>query len=99
MAKLALKKIHDTPTHTMSVQVQGVVRRDDGTKMMSTKDFRRSLNRGERNALRSGVDDMEDLREELSGETFDANDPVIRTLVEAIPGVGPVRLGVLLDGD
>ncbi len=64
---------------------------------ITARAFRRSLSRTERTTLRhSGAPELEELREELETGQIDLNDPVIRELVLAIPGVGPIRVVELL---
>lgn len=66
-------------------------------RAISARDFRRSLTRGERTALRNGgTDELGELREELADGVIDGDEQYIRDLVLAIPGVDDARVLELL---
>ena len=62
--------------------------------LYSSREFRRALDRSERNTLRnSNTDEMEELREELSysSSLLDTSDPYIQELIRAIPSMSDER--------
>ena len=64
---------------------------------ISSRDFKRSLTRGERASVRNAAtDEMGELRDELLEGVIDGDDQYVRDLVLAIPGVDSVRLSQLL---